>query len=244
MSEENWVADWLQNNTEWAGPPGGTVSGYNPPPRLVSGASPGGGGGQYWYEGNDLVDGNGQRVRGPYDPALDARGVYANMDADQRAYVFDILQRKGFYGSRQPGVYVNDVAAIEDWLDYSNATGFTRGRALEEMQRTLADVRGGGGVARRYRVSSPEDLKVVAKRVAQETIGRAFTEDEANKFVQAYQQRELQAQEAAYGGGIAVEQPSADVFAQSFAQQVAPTEANGYKFLGYMNRIFQAAGGR
>ena len=241
--DENFITDFVRGNFEYGAAPTQT-SGYNPPPRLVSGAAPGGGGGQYWYEGNDLVDERGSRVRGPYDPVADARGVYANMTPEQRSYVFDVLQRKGFYGSRQPGVYSNDVYAIEEWLDYSNATGYTRSRSLEEMQRTIADVRGGGGTARRYRVSSPEDLKVVAKRVAQETIGRAFTDEEANKFVSAYQQREIEAQQAAYGGGIATDQPSADVFAQQFAHQIAPTEANGYKFLGYMNRIFQAAGGR
>lgn len=241
--DDNFITDFVRGNVEFGAVPTAT-SGYNPPPRLVSGAAPGGGGGQYWYEGNDLVDEQGSRVRGPYDPTADARGVYANMTPGQRSYVFDILQRKGFYGSRQPGVYANDVAAIEDWLDYSNATGYTRSRSLEEMQRTIADVKGGGGSARRYRVSSPEDLKVVAKRVAQETIGRAFTDEEANKFVAAYQGREVQAQSQMFAGGIVTEAPSADVFAQQFAQQIAPTEANGYKFLGYMNRIFQAAGGR
>ena len=82
------------------------------------------------------------------------------------------------------------------------------------------------------------------KRVAQETIGRGFSDEEAAQAVQAYQQREIQAQQAMYAGGTVTEQPSADVFAQQFAQQVAPTEANGYKFLGYMNQLFQAAGGR
>jgi hypothetical protein len=34
------------------------------------------------------------------------------------------------------------------------------------------------------------------------------------------------------------------VFAQQFAQQIAPTEANGYKFLGFMDSIFRSIGGR
>ena len=241
--DQNWINDFVRGTAEFGATPQQTVTGYNPPPRLVSGVSPGGGGGQYWYQGNDLVDEQGRRARGPYDPRSDARGVYANMTPEQRGYVFDVLKRKGFYGSRQPGVYVNDISAIEDWLDYSNATGYTRSRSLEEMQRTLADAQAGGGAARRYRISSPEDLKAIAKRVAQETIGRGFTDEEADKFVSAYQQREMQAQQQYYGGGTMVEAPSADVFAEGFARQVAPTEANGYKFLNSVNRLFNAIGG-
>jgi hypothetical protein len=121
--------------------------------------------------------------------------------------------------------------------------GITAERALEEIKRGEPVKTGGTGV-RRYRVSSPEDLKVVAKRMAQETIGRSFTEDEANQFVAAYQQRELQAQQQYFAGGVSTEAPSADVFAQQFAQQIAPTEANGYKFLGFMDSIFRSIGGR
>lgn len=184
--------------------------------------------------------------RGQYDIKLESRGIYASLTPAQRAEKIDILKRKGFYGSSKPGIYENDIAAFQAWLDYSNTMYMTAERSLQEMQRTIADVGGGGGgYAPRYRVSSSADLKVVFKEVAKETIGRALTDDEANYAIQTYQNLQVRNQQAMMGGGVVEEAPSADVFAQQYAQQVAPTEADAYKFLGAMNRIFNATtGGR
>lgn len=172
------------------------------------------------------------------------RDVYSSLLGDDRATTLNLLKQKGFYGNRKVGDPEADLFAIEQWLDESNLAGVTRERYLIELMKNRPDVSGGGGAPRRYRVSNPEDLKAVFKRVAQETIGRNFSDDEASRAVQTYQQQEIAAQQALYAGGTATEQMGADVFAQQFAQQVAPTEANGYKFLGYMNKLFQAAGGR
>lgn len=182
--------------------------------------------------------------QGQYDIKLDSRGIYASLTPAQRAEKIDILKRKGFYGSSKPGVYENDISAFQAWLDYSNTMYLTADRALQEIQRTIPDVDGsGGGYAPRYRVSSSADLKVVFKEVAKETIGRALTDDEANYAIQTYQNLQVRNQQAMAGGGVVEETPSADVFAQQYAQQVAPTEANAYKFLGIMNRIFNATSG-
>ena len=214
-----------------------------PPPRWITGASPGGGGGQGWYEGTNLVGLNNTVERKPYDITPEyVKTQYADIQAEDRADFFLTLEKYGFLRGN-PNDYESQLDGIASFLDYSNTMGITAKRALEEIKRGEPVKTGGTGV-RRYRVSSPEDLKVVAKRMAQETIGRSFTEDEANQFVDAYQQRELQAQQQYFAGGVATEAPSADVFAQQFAQQIAPTEANGYKFLGFMDSIFRSIGGR
>ena len=214
-----------------------------PPPRWITGASPGGGGGQGWYRGTNLVGLTNSVEREPYDITDEyVRTQYGDIKPEDRAGLFLDLDKYGFL-TGDPNNYNNQLNGIANLLDYANTMGFTAARALEERKKG-APIKAGGGGIRRYRVSSPDDLKVVAKRVAQETIGRAFTDDEANRFVQAYQQRELTSQQQYFAGGVSAEAPSADVFAQQFAQQVAPTEANGYKFLGYMNQLFQAAGGR
>ena len=173
------------------------------------------------------------------------RDVYSSLMGDTRANTLAILKQKGFYGNRPIGIPENDLRAIQQWLEESNLAGVTKERYLQEMLKNRPDYGGtGGGAPRRYRVSNPDDLKAVFKRVAQETIGRDFSDDEAMRAVQSYQQQEIAAQNALYAGGTATEVMAADVFGQQFAEQVAPTEANGYKFLGYMNRIFNAAGGR
>jgi hypothetical protein len=214
-----------------------------PPPRWITGASPGGGGGQGLYRGVNLVGLNNTVERAPYDITEEyVRTQYGDIKAEDRADLFLTLDKYGLL-SGDPNNFTSQLNGLANLLDYANTMGITAERALEEIKRGEPVKTGGTGV-RRYRVSSPEDLKVVAKRMAQETIGRSFTEDEANQFVAAYQQRELQAQQQYFAGGVSAEAPSADVFAQQFAQQIAPTEANGYKFLGFMDSIFRSIGGR
>lgn len=241
----NFFQDWLANTAaEYGGPPPGTRAQEQSLPPLRTIYDPATGRRSSTTSTNLVGVGDVLTSQGQYNIELDARGIYASLTPAERAARIDILKRKGFYGSADPGIYSNDIAAFQRWLDYSNTMYMTADRALTEMQRTMMDVSdGGGGYAPRYRVSSAADLGVVFKEVAKNTIGRAFTEDEANRAVQAYQQLQIQTQQAMMRGGVVEEAPSADVFAQQFAQQAAPTEADAYKFLGVMNRIFNATSG-
>jgi hypothetical protein len=170
------------------------------------------------------------------------RNVYSSLTPAQRTSTLSLLKQKGFYGNKNIGVPENDLEAIAQWLDEANLAGVTRERYLFELNRSRPDV-STGGAARRYQVSNPEDLKVVFKRIAQETIGRNFSDDEVNRAVQSFQQQQIAAQKAAYGGGVTTEGMGADVFAQKFATEMAPTEAQGYKYLGYVDKFFNAIGG-
>lgn len=207
--------------------------------------------GSKMYYGPGLVGTNRQILIDPntgqpstYNPKVDAPAVYAQMSPANRAVVLQILYQKGLHPST-PGKFDADVSAFQNLLEYASAGGVTMERALNELQQNVPDYNkssrgGGGGVT--ARVTSPEDLKAVAKQVAQNTLGRSFTDAEANQFVAAYQSQEKAYQNTV--GGVAVQAPAADVAAESFAKQVAPTEANGYKYLGYMNKLFSAIGSK
>lgn len=214
---------------------------YPKPPRTVvapygRGAAP--------YTGPNLVNSRNQIERQPYDLTDEfVRYTYGRMTPQERAQTFSTLQRYGFYGSSDPGVFNNDLNAIERWLAFSNTIGVTADRALTEMQRTMNPISQGGGGMRRYRVSNPDDIKTVINKAAMDTIGRAFTQEELALAVPGYQQAEVKAQQAAYSGGVSVEAPSATTFGQQAAQFFQPDEANGYKFLKIMNRIFSATSG-
>jgi len=79
------------------------------------------------------------------------------------------------------------------------------------------------------RVSNPEDLKVVANRTALSTLGRELTEDEATRFVASYQQMQRTPETQMVDGMQQVTQTAAaDVAAESFAREQAPTEAAAY----------------
>ena len=123
---------------------------------------------------------------------------------------------------------------IAELMRQANANGYTWDVMLQRWKNSsITNVGAGGSYG--YRVSNADDLKAMARQVSRNTLGREFTDDEAQRFVSAYQ-----SMERTQGPNVA----SADVFAQKFAQQNAPKEAAGYKFLGYMNQIFNAFGGR
>ena len=220
------------------GMPTGATTGprYNPPPRFVIGPSPGGGGGQGYYTGSGLVDENNTvALPGPYIiDNTEVRRIYGEMSPEYRARVMDTLRRKGFYtGSSN---FENDLDAIASWLDFSNTIGVTRSRALLEMDRSIPDRQSTGG-GPRYRVSNPADIRVAVKRAFMDTLGRGPTEQELAMVVPGFQQAQIQGQMGA------VAAPDVTTFAEGAAQFMAPTEANGYKFLNSVNRLFNAIGG-
>jgi hypothetical protein len=94
--------------------------------------------------------------------------------------------------------------------------------------------------APRYRVSAPGDILSIGNQVARKTLGREFSEEEGQRFVASYQQAELGYQRA--GSGVVTAPPSADVAAQQFATQAAPTEAKAYEYLGAVDMLMRNVG--
>lgn len=190
------------------------------------------------YTGPGLVGrSNTVESDNPYEITEDLiQDIYASLNEQTRPYFQSVLKRKGFYGNSKPGVPQNDFAAIRDLLDYANTERVTWDRAVDEANKKLEDYSTGGS-GRRYRVSNPDDIRVAVNRAAQDTIGRSFTEQELALVIPGFQKAQVQGQMGA------VEAPGADVFAEQAARFLAPTEANAYKFLGIMDRIFSATSG-
>lgn len=208
---------------------------YSPPSRLVVRDG-------RWdvYDGDGLVTQDGRILTSEngepyyYDLDRDSEIVFSSLSGSSRISQMEKLFQAGFISESGIGDFTQEINAIRDWLYFSNVQGLEKDNALN------ARLAGGplqtsrrGGVGRR--VTNPEDVKVVANQIAQQTLGRELTDEEANQFVQVRRGQEL--------AGGAVQAPSLDVAAQGFAQQIAPTEANAYKYLGYMNKLFTSLGG-
>ena len=221
---------------------------YSPPPRPASdpnfapsGWSPSNRYDQYTYTGPGLVDGNGlvrlfdDNGQPRYYTQGDATQYYYSLGPAQRSLILNVMARKGY----SVGTPERDQNAIWDLMLASNNLGRTLEVTLRELDKVAPDV-AEKVAAPRYRVSSSADLKTIANQVAQRTLGREFTADESARFVQSYQQSELGLQQA--GAGVVEDIPSVDVAAEQFAQQVAPTEANAYAYLGAVDRLMKNLG--
>lgn len=217
------------------------TSPYNPPPRgaRVNGV---------WnaeYSGPGIVDKSGNLVYGAnqqpyyYDLNNDPTIEFVNMSETRRAGLLERMDARGL-----PVDTADDaIRSITYLMEFGNIIGRDWEVALREFERTTPERVEQATVAR-YSVTSQKDIASIADRVAQQTIGRKFTADEVNRFVQSYQQQELQYQQQIQAGGVVEQAPGVDVAAESFAQQIAPTEANAYQYLGYVDQLFSSLGSR
>lgn len=221
-------------------PQGGGVSQnfpYRPEPRIavVNGR-------RTMYDGPGVVDANGNfaikdAAGNPtyYDLQNDPVQILYGMSDSQREVLLDILDRKNVNVSN-PNAAINAMANL---LESANVMGRTWEVALRMLDQQFPDSTR-AVAAPRFRVSAAGDIRSVANEVAKRTLGRQFTDDEVQRFVTSYQQSEMRFQQQTSG---VVEAPaSADVAAEQFAQQVAPTEANAYKYLGAVDMLMKNLG--
>jgi len=207
---------------------------YNPPTRelMVDGQ-------RQPYDGPGVVNRSGELElfddqNNPrfYYPRDEATQLYYSLPSEQKLMVLDIMERKGY----QTGTAARDINALEDLLITANRLGRTWDVTLRQLDQIAPDV-ADKVAAPRYRVSSRADIAEIANQVAQRTLGRAFREDEVQQFVSAYQGQEVGFQQRMAGSGVVEDIPSVDVAAEQFAEQIAPTEANAYKFLGAIDTL-------
>jgi len=194
------------------------------------------------YSGPGVVDANDNfglldEAGNPtyYDLRNDPTQLYFALGEEQLSNLIDILDRKNYRVDTGPQV----VSALTDLMETANIMGRTWDVALRLIDQKFPD-RAEQIAAPRYRVSAKADIRTVANQVAKQTLGREFTEQEAERFVQSYQQAELGYQQAR--SGVIEQPPAMDVAAQQFAQEVAPTEANAYKYLGAVDMLMKNLG--
>jgi len=193
------------------------------------------------YTGPGLVNSAGEVERDSPYPDDFAPFLYNGLSPANQDILMSQLERAGLIEKSQFNDPIAEVTAISRMLILANANGITYKNYLGQKLAGKEPASSGGG--RTYRTSNPDDLKLVAKQVAQQTLGRGFTDEEADRFVRAFQAEEIAEQRRASGGGTMTQAPSADVAAQEFAEEEAPTEASAYKTLGYINKFFNAIGG-
>jgi hypothetical protein len=192
------------------------------------------------YKGPGLVDANGKVVtESYYNLTAEPGRLWASYNPRERAAKMEQLVSAGFLSASGLDDYSSQINGIAQWLQASNYLGLEKENTLASFLAGGPKISRGGGGSPNYVVSNPEELKLIAKKVSQETIGRELNDEDIDRFVKAYQAQELQAQK---GSGVTTRMAGADVVAQEFAQESAPTEAAAYEYLGYVNKFVDAIG--
>ena len=186
------------------------------------------------YVGQNLVNGSGVIARGQYSED-EAYSELASLPPAERRQLQNILYSVGAYGSSKPsrsGFNSSDFSAMREAMLYANAKGVTLDVATSMMVTELGT--GGAGGGQRVRTTPKQDLQAVFRQVSGQVLGRRLSDAEVEKFVKAYNQREVS---EAYGGEVA---PQADVAAMAQIESAVPEEAGAVGMLKLSNVIDSA----
>jgi len=145
----------------------------------------------FGYVGQSLVDSRGIITRGQYDPSSEAYSELAKMDSAERAAFLNSLAARGLYGNSRPsttGFDTKDFSAMGEFLRFANAQGVTADVAYSQLLTTF---KAAGGGTRRVRTTAKEDIRAVFKDATRKMLGRDVSNDEIEKFVKAYEGKEI-----------------------------------------------------
>jgi len=212
---------------------------WRPPTRLVRNPSTG----EFIeYSGPGIVDSAGNVMQDEagnymleYDLNTEPVKLYFSLDPIQRQTLLDVMESKG----ASVGTPDRDIRAIGQLMTYANNLGRDYETTLRMLDQMLPDKE---EQKPRYRVSSSQNLRAVFDEAAKATIGRGFTDEEMARAISGYQagERGVQSVES----GVVESMASPEVYGMDFARQVAPTEAQAFTYLGFMDRTMKKAASR
>lgn len=143
---------------------------------------------------NRFVLGANNQPLGPYDERRDSRNELYRLDDVDRLATLKRVQKVlgGRYSPSRTGLSDSDFNAFETVLRQANAMGRTWDVALDY----LASQPGGmEGPTRTYRLTSSDDIRMVAQEVAIKTLGSGLTSKQMQRIIRAVQAEDVRSQQ-------------------------------------------------
>lgn len=202
----------------------GVPSAYRPP----SGRAP-----------KAITDSSGNVTYVFYDINTDKNVILQQMNPDLRNKLLKGLSQR--ISGYKPGTGFDDKdkSAFGDLLLYANVAGKPWSEAYVEFLQKVPIVQK-LTKPQTIRVTSPDDVKAVFRKTAQDLLGRDVGEGEAAKFADIYQKLQINTAQAVQRGGVVVEEPSASVLAEKRIEKQFGAETQAYRALQFMNVMDQA----
>lgn len=217
---------------------------FMPPPRKIFNRATGkwedySGPGLVNSQGILLVDGNGRPF---YYTEGSAEQILFNMSAAERAKTMQKLVSAGFIDKSRVGDYNSEANALFSAMTTANFNGLELQYALDKMIEGRPVSMNRTGAVRTYTKTATQDIVAAAKRLSMDMTGRELDDAMAGQFADQYQQQEVAYQRSAYAGGTIMQPPSIDTALSKFIEGAMPKESGAYKYLGYMNKLFNMIG--
>ena len=199
---------------------------------------------------------------------LDSLTLWGQLDPMQLRAFQVALYNKGFFGSnrRWANYGTADDASLSAWKkaltqaakynksifeilgvkDYKELAGSAEGGYKQALASAVASIRGRGAGKAPFQavVSSPDDLKAVARNVAVNTLGFEPDDDFLDRFAKVYQGMERSAQQRNYAGaGTVVKQPDPSVAAEKQLRAEHKQAADAHDVANQFAQFLQIIGG-
>jgi hypothetical protein len=147
----------------------------------------------------------------------------------------------GGYTAKAGKALTNAMSAVSQLNEQGQATTLDEyiDGLMKARQAALDEAGANQGVQRTY--MDPAALKATLKETSQSILGRALTDDEAGKFVDAFHGKQTAAFDAVDAGKDATS-PDSGGQAQQFVEDGHETEAGAFRVQGFMERLKQEMG--
>lgn len=173
-----------------------------------------------------------------------AQVLYTQSDDKRRMEIRETLFAKGYYRTNKMptgAVDREDEYALAELLREANINQTEWEDYLNLVKQRPDKVTQGSGRPR-VTVTSPDDLVVVANRLAIETLGRRLTPQEAQAFAQNYQQRQVAYQQQSATQQMTTQPPDAQTAAMTMLERKYGQEKEAYGYLKAVNSLARLVG--
>lgn len=162
-----------------------------------------------------------------------------NFSREDIATLQQQMKNAGLLGKYKLGIVDNaTLAGFKTVLGQANRTGGPWQDGLKQLS-----VGGSGGTGLTLKVSSPDDLIKIIDQTASYVLGRKIDLATSQRIAKSFQQLEIQEQQGKKSGGVQVQAPQADVFAEKQIKATSRAEADAYKFAQFAKEILGGQGG-
>lgn len=201
---------------------------------------------EYWSGPNVDIPAifNQPSPRQAYQPryfAGDDENILASMSPEQLISAQAALSAIGFLGSYRPGLLdIPTVSAFGKLLGQANLVGADWQDTAVALY-TMPEVSSrSGGSTPTYKLSNPDDLKLVFNQAARNVVGRELDAATVDQLVKTFQQNE---KNFYTGRGEIVEPPSPEALVQTQLETAAPGEVEAKSYGDYIGLLSQLMGG-